>query len=86
MIHFSDPVTQAQYERLRDEPCFPSGTGMSLRTHTLISVDQRVSWWRRATRPHWRCLMCKLDEPRVKGVCMTACAGMCSYPKCLGEG
>lgn len=80
MIHFDDPVTQAQYERLRTEPCMMSG----MLNHTLISIDRRVSWWRRATRPHWVCVMCKLDEARVKGVCMTACMGMCSWPKCLG--
>lgn len=86
MIHFNDPVTQAQYERLLTDPCTPSDLGVTLRSHTLYTKDVRVSWWRRAKRPHWRCLTCSLDEPRVKGVCMTACAGMCSYPKCLGEG
>jgi hypothetical protein len=82
VIRFDDPVTQAQYDRLRSEPCMNRG----MLTHTLISVNRRVRWWRRATRPHWICLVCDLDEPRVKGVCQVACAGMCSYPKCLGEG
>jgi len=86
MIHFDDPVTQAQYERLRTEPCTPTGTALTRQGHSLYTVEKRVSLFRRGRRPHWRCTECSLDEMRVKGVCMTACAGMCSWPKCLGEG
>jgi hypothetical protein len=86
MISFDDPVTQAQLDRLRSEPCTPTGTALTMTSHTLISINRRVRWWRRATRPHWVCITCDLDEPHAKGVCQVACAGMCSYPKCLGEG
>lgn len=82
MIRFKDPVTQAQYERLRTEPCMQRG----MLAHNLYSIEKRERWFRRAKRAHWRCTECALDEPRVKGVCMTSCMGMCSWPKCLGEG
>jgi hypothetical protein len=81
VIHFDDPVTQAQYDRLRSEPCMQRG----MLAHNLFSIEKRVRWFRRTKRTHWRCTECSLDVVRVKGVCMTSCAGMCSWPKCLGE-
>ena len=79
-FNFDDPVTQAQYERLRSEPCM----GRGMLNHELYAVEKRVRWFRRAKQVRYRCVGCSLDEARVKGVCMTSCAGMCSYPKCLG--
>jgi hypothetical protein len=81
MIQFSDFMTQAQYERLRSQPCMQRG----MLPHNLYIVEKRVRWFRRAKRAHWRCTECSLDVVYANSVCMTSCNGMCSYPKCLGE-
>jgi hypothetical protein len=86
MIHFNDPFLQAQYERLKAEPCFPTGTEWSRPGHTFRSKKVRVHWWSRKSEIHWRCTECRLDEPRAKAVCRASCAGMCTYPNCMGLG
>jgi hypothetical protein len=73
---------QTQYARLANQQCPNKPEG---EPHSVLKVREDFDWRHpfRRREVFWGCWWCLLHEPLSEAVCTTACAGMCSFPKCL---